>query len=69
MKKSTKILIEILSILNQLEEHAERIEVIERIGKRLRQANSIATAKEVEIFTRKTGNKKDIDYSPVLKNK
>lgn len=34
-----------LSILNQLDEPAERIEVIERIGKRLRQAQSIETAR------------------------
>ena len=69
MKKSTKIRIEILSLLNDLE-IAERIDLIESIGKRLRQQNSIETAKEVQGFKVRTGNVKKIeDYSPVLKNK
>ena len=69
MKKSTKIRIEILSLLNDLEEPAERISLIEKIGKDLRQANSIATSKEVEAFTRKNGVKKDIEYGTVPKAK
>lgn len=67
MKKSTKIMTEILSLLNQIEEPAERIDIVERIGKRLRQANSIATAKEVERFSIKAGVKKDIEYGTVPK--
>ena len=66
MKKSTKIRVEILSLLNQLEV-SERIDLIESIGKRLRQANSIATAKEVDEFARKAGVKLDIDYSHILR--
>lgn len=69
MKKSTKIQVEILALLNQIEEPAERIEMVERIGKRLRQASSIAAAKEVEQFARKAGIKKDIEYGTVPKVK
>lgn len=67
MKKQS-IRTKILSLLNELE-MPERISLIESIGKRLRRQNSIESAKEVEAFARKTGNKKDIDYSPVLRNK
>lgn len=42
-------LIQILSILNDLPP-VERIEVAERACKRLRQANSIETAKDVQRF-------------------
>jgi hypothetical protein len=68
MTNKTKTMIKILSLLN---EHpvTERIEIIERIGKRLRQQNSIETAKEVQKFASKAGVKKDIDYSPILKNR
>lgn len=69
MKKATKIRIDIIALLNQLDEPADRIALVEKIGKELRQANSLAVAKDVEKFARMTGNKKDIDYSPVLKNK
>jgi hypothetical protein len=44
--------IQILSLLNELD-IVTRIEIIERIGKRLRQANSIQTAKEVQRFITK----------------
>ena len=60
MKKS-EAHIKIISILNKLDEPAHRIEIIERIGKRLRQQNSIQTAKEVHQFMIKTGNKKNIE--------
>ena len=69
MRKQTKIRIEILSLLNELENPAERIELIESIGKRMRQANSIESAKEVERFTIKMKAKKNIDYSPMLDKK
>lgn len=65
MSKKQKLQIEILSLLNQLPIVAERIEIIERIGKRLRQANSIESAKEVEKFAVKLGTKKKIDDYPV----
>jgi hypothetical protein len=41
--------IQILSLLNDVD-IVTRIEIIERIGKRLRQTNSIQTAKEVQKF-------------------
>lgn len=63
-----KAMIQILSLLNEFDV-VERIEIIERIGKRLRQANSIQSAKEVKEFSIKKGVKKDIDYTPILKNK
>jgi hypothetical protein len=44
--------IQILSLLNDVDP-VTRIEIIERIGKRLRQANSIQTAKEVQRFITK----------------
>lgn len=64
MTKKSKIRIEILSLLNQLSV-PERIDLIESIGKRLRQQNSIETAKEVKSFTIKSGSKKNIDDYPV----
>ena len=66
MTKS-KVQVEIISLLNQLANPCDQIEVIERIGKRLRQANSIQTAKEVARFAVKNGVKKEIDYTPVLR--
>lgn len=66
MTKKGKIRIQILSLLNELEA-SERIDLIESIGKRLRQQNSIESAKEVRDFMRKAGTRKDIDYSPVLR--
>lgn len=62
---SQKIVIAIKKLLFELEP-AKRIEVIERIGKQLRQQNSIETSREVNDFRRKSGIKKDIDYTPVL---
>lgn len=53
MANKQKIQVEILSLLNQLPVVAERIEIIERIGKRLRQANSIETNKEIKKFQQK----------------
>jgi hypothetical protein len=44
--------IQILSLLNDVD-IVTRIEIIERIGKRLRQANSIQTSKEVQRFITK----------------
>jgi hypothetical protein len=44
--------IQILSLLNDVD-IVTRIEIIERIGKRLRQANSIQTAKEIQRFITK----------------
>jgi hypothetical protein len=66
MNKKSQIQVEIVSLLNNLPELSDRIEVIERIGKKLRQANSLAISKEVETFKLKKGLKKDIDYTPVL---
>lgn len=65
MKKETEITIKIQSLLNELDTPAKRIDVVERIGKRLRQANSIETAKEVERFSIKMNAKKRIDDYPV----
>ena len=64
IKKETQLTVEILCLLNELE-LSERITIIERIGKRLRQQNSIQTAKEVDQFTRNIGTKKQIDIYPV----
>lgn len=65
MNKKQQIQIKIISLLNELPIPAERIEIIERIGKRLRQANSIETANEVRKFAIKSGSKKKIDDYPV----
>lgn len=62
-----KIRVEILSLLNQINEPAERIALIESIGKALRQANSIHSAREVRDFVRIQGLTKNIDYTPILK--
>ena len=64
MKKETELRLKILSLLNELE-LTERIGLIESIGKRLRQQNSIETAKEVSAFTVKSGTKKKIEVYPV----
>lgn len=65
MSKKQQIQIKIISLLNELAIPAERIEIIERIGKRLRQANSIETANEVRKFAIKSCSKKKIDDYPV----
>ncbi len=64
MKKETKIMVEILSLLNQLDT-PDAIALVERIGKRLRRANSINTAKEVAQFAASKGLKKNVDKYPV----
>jgi len=64
MKKTTALQIQILSLLNELSV-PERIDLVERIGKRLRQANSIASAKEVNQFMVTMKTKKKIDEYPV----
>ena len=70
MKKEAAALVQILSILNQFDT-VKQIELVERLGKRLRQANSVQTAKEVHQFAVKRGVKKEIDHLPIngeLKN-
>jgi len=64
MKKETQAVVDIQSILNQFET-VKQIEIIERLGKKLRQANSVQTAKEVHQFAVKRGVKKDIDKYPI----
>lgn len=63
MKKG-EAYVKILSVLNEFS-LPERIDIVERIGKRMRQANSIESANEVKKFAAKMGIKKEIDYSPV----
>ncbi len=58
------IRIKILSLLNELP-LTEKIALIESIGKRLRQQNSIETANEVNRFAIKSNSKKNIDNYPV----
>jgi hypothetical protein len=70
LKKETKARVDILSILNQFEP-PEAIALIESIGKGLRQANSIKSAKEVREFAIKRGLSKNINHYPIngeLKN-
>lgn len=57
-------MVEIQSMLNQLDT-TTAISIVERIGKRLRQANSINTAKEVAKFAADKGLKKNVDKYPV----
>lgn len=64
MEKKNEVHVKIQSILNEIP-MPDRIEIIERIGKRLRQANSVQTAKEVDLWSRKMGAKKNIDHYPV----
>lgn len=64
MKKESAALVQILSILNQFDT-IKQIELVERLGKRLRQANSVQTAKEVHQFAVKRGVKKEIDKYPI----
>ena len=64
MKAKTKVMVEIKSLLKDLPMH-EQIEVVERLGKQLRQANSIQTAKEIDQFSRRVGTKKQIDKYPI----
>lgn len=63
-KKNAEIYLQIQKLLFDLP-LSERITLIERMGKKLRQQNSIETNKEVNEFKRKNGIKKDIDYSPI----
>jgi hypothetical protein len=66
-KKSQDIMIQIQQLLFELP-LSERITLIERLGKKLRQQNSREISKEVDEFRRKSGiKKKDIDYSPITK--
>lgn len=70
MKKETEVIVKILSLLNEFPA-VKQIEIAERIGKRLRQANSVQTAKEVHQFAVKKGLAKKIDHLPIngeLKN-
>jgi len=62
--KKGEAYVKILSVLNEFT-LPERIDIIETIGKRIRQNNSIESAKEVQKFASKMGVKKDIDYSPI----
>lgn len=57
--------IQIRQILSTLE-IPERIALLERMGKKIRQANSVQTAKEVSEWARKNGGRKEIDYTPIL---
>jgi hypothetical protein len=63
MTKKNSVMIKILSLLNDLPVY-ERIEIIERIGKRLRQQNSIETSREVDRFATKNKLNKQVDDYP-----
>ena len=64
MKKETELRLKILSLLNELE-LSKRIPLIESIGKRLRQQNSIEINNDVKQDAIKRGNKKKIEIYPV----
>ena len=64
MKKETEIRVKILSLLNELE-LSSRISLIESIGKRLRQQNSIEINNDVKQDAIKRGTKKKIEVYPV----
>lgn len=64
MKKETEIRLKILSLLNELE-LSKRIPLIESIGKRLRQQNSIEINNDVKQDAIKRGTKKKIEIYPV----
>jgi hypothetical protein len=64
MKKETELRLKILSLLNELE-LSKRIPLIESIGKRLRQQNSIEITNEVKQDAIKRGTKKKIEVYPV----
>ena len=57
-------MVQIMSLLNQFE-IVKQIEILERLGKRVRQANSVQTAKEVQQFVTKRGVKKNVDHYPI----
>lgn len=57
--KNKDIEYQILGVLSEFE-LSKKIEIIERIGKALRRHNSIESAKEVNSFAVKLGNKKKI---------
>lgn len=64
MKKETELRLKILSLLNELE-LSKRIPLIESIGKRLRQQNSIEINTDVKQDAIKRGTKKKIEIYPV----
>jgi hypothetical protein len=64
MKKETELRLKILSLLNELE-LSKRIPLIESIGKRLRQQNSIEINNDVKQDAIKRGTKKKIEIYPV----
>lgn len=64
MKKETELRLKILSLLNELE-LSKRIPLIESIGKRLRQQNSIEINNDVKQDAIKRGTKKKIEVYPV----
>lgn len=65
-KKNAEIYLQIQKLLFELP-LTERINLVEKMGKKLRQQNSIETNKEVNEFKRKNGIKKNIDgYEPLL---
>lgn len=64
----TEAKVKILSLLNEFG-LSDRITIMEAIVDKLRKQNSIEMANEVRKFSVKVKSKKDIDYSPVLKNK
>ena len=64
MKKETELRLKILSQLNELE-LSKRIPLIESIGKRLRQQNSIEINNDVKQDAIKRGTKKKIEIYPV----
>lgn len=57
--KDNNIEYKLLSILAEFD-LSKKIEIIERLGKRLRRHNSIESAKEVNSFAVQLGNKKKI---------
>lgn len=65
MKKKTELTVKIQSLLNELETPAERIDLIERIGKKIRRANSIETSKEINKFNIKMNVRINVDDYPV----
>ncbi len=63
-------MVQIKSLLKDLPVH-ERIEILERLGKQTRQANSIEINKEVRDDANRKGLAKKIDHLPIngeLKN-
>lgn len=60
--------IKILSLLNEFQ-LSDKITILEGTVDKLRKQNSIEMANEIRKFSVKVKARKDIDYSPVLKNK